>query len=278
MIFSRFRTLGILGCLALLLIPVIAPADEITVFAGSASQPPLEELAATWQQQTGNRVILHFGGSGTMLNQIRLTGAGDIYIPGSPDFLSKAQRFQLLDADAKILAYLLPAIIVPKGNPAKISGLNDLARPGLRVGMADPEGVCVGLYGVELLAFNHLLEKVRPNLVGMVESCAKAAAMIPLGQVDAVLGWREFGNWNPAASEVILLQPAQIPRIAYIPAAVIRTSTRKRAAGDFLRFLTGPEGAAVFARWGYITDEAEIRRLAPRAKLGGEYLLPGSWQ
>jgi molybdate transport system substrate-binding protein len=110
----------------------------VLVFAGSASQPPLEEAAAAFTKKTGIPVILHLGGSGTMLSQLRLTGRGDLYIPGSPDFLELARAQNLVEGDATILAYLVPAIIVAKGNPLGIHGLDDLARPGFGGGAGAP--------------------------------------------------------------------------------------------------------------------------------------------
>ncbi len=37
-------------------------------------------------------------------------------------------------------------IIVQKGNPKNIISLEDLTRPIISVGIADPEAVCIGLY------------------------------------------------------------------------------------------------------------------------------------
>ena len=76
------------------------PAEPVVVFAGSASQPPLEAAAEIFQAKTGIPVTLYLGGSGSMLNQIRLTGQGDLYIPGSPDFMDKARDFGLVDAES----------------------------------------------------------------------------------------------------------------------------------------------------------------------------------
>lgn len=263
----------------LLASPVFADAGPrpVMVFAGSAAQPPLEEAAAAFEKQTGIAVVLHLGGSGTMLSQLRLTGRGDLYIPGSPDFLELARAQHLVEGEATILAYLVPAIIVAKGNPLGIGGLADLARPGLRVGLADPEGVCVGLYAVEVLMANGLAERVRPNLRGQVESCARAAAMIPLGMVDAVLGWREFAAWNPAAMEAVPLRPEQIPRLAFIPAVRVRGAGNPTGAAAFTAFLASPEGAAIFRKWGYLTRQDEVRPLAPAARIGGSYRLPPEW-
>lgn len=249
----------------------------VVVFAGSASQPALEEAANSFEKKFGIPITLHLGGSGTMLSQIRLTGQGDLYIPGSPDYMAKAREFDLVDGNVTTLAYLIPAILVAKGNPLQIKSLQDLARPGLRVGMADSASVCVGLYAVELMQANRLAEKIRPNLLGQVESCAKTAAMLPLGTVDAVLGWREFAAWNPQVMEAVLLKPEEIPRLAYIPAARLRRAANPHAAEAFMAYLKSEEGQAIFRKWGYFTKEAEALKLAPAARIGGTYNLPEGW-
>ncbi len=247
------------------------------VFAGSASQPPLEEAAKVFEEKFGIPITLHLGGSGSMLSQILLSGQGDLYIPGSPDYMEKAREFDLIQGKETILAYLVPAILVPKGNPQQINKLKDLTKPGLRVGMAEPGSVCVGLYAVEIIQANDLDKKIRPNLRGQVESCAKAAAMLPLGTVDAVLGWREFASWNPQAMEAVLLNPKEVPRLAYIPAARLRRAANPDGAEDFVTYLKSEEGQAIFRKWGYFTEEKDARKLAPKARIGGTYDLPEGW-
>jgi molybdate transport system substrate-binding protein len=254
-----------------------APAQTLLVFAGSASQPPLEEAAKSFEKKYGIKISLHLGGSGAMLSQIRLTGLGDLYIPGSPDYMLKAKEFDLIVGEETRLAYLVPAILVPKGNPQQIRTLKDLTRPDVRVGIADPGSVCVGLYAVEILHANGLENQIRPNLHGQVESCAKTAAMLPLGTVDAVLGWREFAAWNPQAMEAILLKPQEIPRLAYIPAARLRQAKNPENAKAFVAYLKSAEGQAIFRKWGYFTEEENARKLAPTADIGGTYDLPEGW-
>ncbi len=251
--------------------------SPVVVFAGSASQPPLEEAAKAFEEKTSIPVVLHQGGSGAMLSQIRLTGQGDVYIPGSPDYMDKALEFKLVAETPKTIAYLVPALIVAKGNPLKIQHLDDLRRKELRIGLADPDGVCVGLYAIEILKANDLLEKVRPNLKGMVESCAKVAAMIPLNQVDVVIGWREFAAWRPEAMDAITLKKAEIPRLAYIPGALLIGAKNPRGAKSFLSYLTSREGQSIFQKWGYLTNEAEARQFAPEALIGGTFSLHEVW-
>lgn len=262
----------------LLLLPGWLMAAEITVFAGSASQPPLEEAARAFEELTGIQVVLHLGGSGTMLNQIRLSRTADLYIPGSPDFMEKAKKLELVDSSSEqILAYLVPALNVVKGNPQRIQNLNDLLRPGLKIGIADPDAVCVGLYAVELLEHAGLADEVRQNLTARVESCAKTAALIALQATDVTLGWREFSGWNPDKIESILLPPEQIVRLAYIPGALVKTAPHAEDAERFLAFLSSDQGREIFNRRGYLTDEADARQFAPQARIGGEYILPEGW-
>jgi molybdate transport system substrate-binding protein len=93
-------------------------------------------------------------------------------------------------------------------------------------------------------------------------------------KVDAVIGWNVFSRWNPEKIDTVLLKPHEIPRIAYIPAAVSTYSQDKKNAKKFINFLASPQGQKIFAKEGYITTEKEARIYAPNAEIGGEYKLP----
>jgi molybdate transport system substrate-binding protein len=80
---------------------------------------------------------------------------------------------------------------VQTGNPKNISTLADLAKPGLKLAIANPESVCVGLYAVEIIEKDmSAAEKTafRANLLNYTDSCDKTATAIALKQVDAVIG------------------------------------------------------------------------------------------
>lgn len=253
--------------------------NSITAFVGSASKPPVEEAAQAFKEKTGIQVYLNFGGSGTMLSQIELSQSGDLYIPGSPDYIAKAEQKGVIDpASVKKIAYLIPVIAVPHGNPKNIRSLADLARPGIEVGIGNPEAVCVGLYAIEILDYNHLLADAGKNIVVHAESCERTATLISLKSVDAVIGWDVFHNWDPDNIDVIYLSPEQLPRIAYIPSAITKFTRDRVSAQKFLDFLVSKPGQDIFQKWGYITTEEEARKFASQAKIGGEYQLPESYR
>ena len=138
----------------------------VTAFVGSASKPAMEEAAAAFEEETGIRVYCNFGGSGTLLSQIELSQSGDLYIPGSQDYMAKAEKKSVIDsASVEKIAYLVPTIGVQHGNPKNIQTLAELAGPGIEVGIGNPEAVCLGLYAVEILEYNHLLADVSKNIV-----------------------------------------------------------------------------------------------------------------
>lgn len=253
--------------------------QTLELFVGSATKPATEEVAKLFEEKYGVNLELHFGGSGAMLSQMKVTGRGDIYLPGSSDFMEMAKREgAVLPQSERTVVYLIPAISVQKGNPKNIQSLEDLARPDVTFAIADPETVCVGLYAAEILDKAGLAQTLRPKIATYAESCEKTAQLIALKSVDAVIGWSVFQYWAPEDIETVYLRPDQIPRIGYVPIAISNSSKQPALAQQFIDFVTSGEGKAVYAKWHYLVTEEEARRFAPQAKVGGEWQLPEDWR
>jgi molybdate transport system substrate-binding protein len=255
------------------------PQRTLELFVGSATKPVLEEAAQAFEKQASVKVLLHVGGSGKVLGELALSRRGDLFLPGSSDYmeLAKAQGLVVAESERRV-AFLVPAINVPAGNPKKIASLQDLARPGLRVGIARPDAVCVGLYAVEVLERAGLASAVKQNIVTHAESCEKTAQLVALGSVDAVLGWDVFHHWQPDKIDTVLLAPNQVARIGYIPVAVTTFAADRALARQFVDFLAGDAGLAIFSRWHYLTSVDEARALTRAdAPVGGVWSLPAGW-
>jgi len=257
--------------------------ESLLVFAGAASKPPTEEAARAFEKKTGVKVDLVFGGSGFVLSQMMLAKKGDIYFPGSSDFMEVAKKKGAVIAETeRKVVYLVQAINVQKGNPKRIRTLLDLARPGLRIAIANPEGVCVGLYAVETIEKEFsAAEKAafKKNLVNYTESCEKTATAVSLKTVDAVIGWSVFQHWDPARIETIPLKKSEISRIGYIPAAVSSYSWNKERARQFIDFLLSGEGKAIYRKYHYFMSPEEANTwIGAKKPVGGEYALPAEWR
>ena len=268
--------------LAALSLAFRAETPRLLVFAGSASKPPTQEAARAFTQKTGISVDLVFGGSGYVLSQMKLTRKGDLYFPGSSDYMEIAKRQHLVDPKSeKIIVYLVPAITVAKGNPKQIHSLEDLTRPGIKVAIANPDGVCLGAYAVEILEKNFTPEQKKAfqkNLINYTASCAKTATAVSLHQVDAVIGWRVFGHWDPKRIETIPIKASRLVRIGTIPIAVSRFSCHPELAKRFIDFLLSPEGRKIFAKYHYFPSaQAAEKWIGAKKPVGGEYEVPKEW-
>jgi len=256
--------------------------EEIYVFAGAASKPPTEEAAKAFETKTGAKVNLTFGGSGFVLSQMTLAKKGDIYFPGSSDYMEIAKKKGLVFPETeKYVVYLAPAINVQKGNPKGIRSLKDLLQPGLKVAIANPEGVCVGLYAVEIIERNMKADEkaaLKKNLINYTESCEKTATAISLKAADAVIGWSVFQHWDPERIQTIPLKKEEIPRIGYIPIAISQFTTNRTLAQKFIDFLLSNEGRAIFKKYHYfMTSEEASAWIGEKKPVGGEYALPKEW-
>lgn len=257
--------------------------DSIMIFAGAASKPALEEIAKNFEEETKVKVHLNFGGSGFVLSQMMLAKKGDIYFPGSSDFMEKAKSLGVvLPETEKKVVYLVPAIVVQKGNPKKIKSLKDLTRDGVRVIIANPRDVCVGLYAVEIIESALTREekiKLRKNIINYTESCEKTATAISLKTADVAIGWRVFKYWDPERIDIIPLDKSEIRRIGYISIAVSKYSKDKKLAMQFINYITSDKGKGIFKKYNYFSSPNDaFNWIGERKKIGGEYILPGDWQ
>ena len=262
--------------------PTAHAASELMVFAGAASKPPTEEAAKAFEEKHKIKVLLTFGGSGFVLSQMLLGHKGDLYFPGSSDFMEVAKRKGAVFPETEqIVVYLVPAINVQKGNPKNIRTLRDLSRPGLKIAIANPETVCVGTYAVEIVERNlSPSEKgsFLKNLVNYTESCEKTATAVSLKTVDAALGWRVFQYWDPDRIETIPLPSSQIVRVGYIPIAISKFTSDRKTSQQFIDFLVSGDGKDIFRKYKYfMSTEEAFAYIGEKKPVGGEYEVPKEW-
>ncbi len=268
---------------ALLLVAPCSAEERLLFMAGAASKPVVEDLAKSFEEKTGIKVDVNIGGSGMLLSQMKLSKQGDVYFPGSIDFIEKAKSEGMIDESTVTpIVYLVPAICVPKGNPKQIKTLKDLCRPGLKVVIAHPESVCLGVFAVELFEkFFSPEEKkaVRENIVSYAESCEKTASQIPLRTCDAIIGWSVFENWNPDLITTVKLESSEIVRISYLAVSTTKFAKNPKAAQQFIDFMKSPEGLEYFKKFNYFTTpEDALRYVGEKKPVGGvAYTVPPEW-
>ena len=247
-----------------------AEKHALLVYAGAGFRPPLEDAAAAFEQSRGTHVELTFAGSGCLLAQAELAGRGDVFVPGEMHYLEKAQERGIAGQAVRI-AYLAPVIAVRKGNPKEVHGLADFTRPGVRVGLGDPQSVAIGLVGERWLQATlgeSGLDGVHANVTTRALNVNELGSQLSLGAIDAAIVWDVTVSLFPDLESVVPENAREYRTL--IAGSVLSMSKQPQLATEFLAFLTSEEGRAIFRARSYEPYEEES--LAGADALDGEAL------
>ncbi|HHU85441.1 MAG: substrate-binding domain-containing protein [Pelotomaculaceae bacterium] len=227
--------------------------QQKTLFAyvGAGLKEPVTELAAIYEQETGVKVELTFNNTGALLGQLDTVKKGDIYMPGGMSYLDKAKKKGHIDEIVGPVAVHAPVIITPRGNPAGISSLMDLARPGVKVILPEKEATAMGQAAFKMFNRLGIAEQVEKNVLAYVETAPKVSTSIMMGQGDA--GIAEYNNAVNCKDKVDMIEiDESINIVDEVPCASLIYSGNKEETKKFLEFMKN-EGPAVFAKHGFKT-------------------------
>lgn len=220
-------------------------------YVGAGLKEPVTELAAIYEQKKGVKVELTFNNTGALLSQLDTVKKGDIYMPGGMSYLEKAKGKGHIEDIVGPIAAHTPVIVTPKGNPAEIYTVMDLARPGIKVILPEKEATAMGQAAFKIFNRLGIAEQVEKNVQAYVETAPKVIATIMMGQGDA--GITEYSNVANNKDNLDLIEIDESVNIVdEIPCASLIYSDNKEETKKFLEFMKN-EGPAVFAKHGFKT-------------------------
>ncbi len=180
-----------------------------------------------------------FGSSNSLAEQVRRGAPFDVYLSASPVYTQALQREGLARKPVAFATNSL-VVIVPRGNPAKIKTVFDLAkRPTLKLVVAGPK-VPIGLYTREVLKRLGLL-RVLKRTVSLEPDVKGIVGKVALGQADA--GFAYLTDVAPVASRVRAVRiPARAQPTVVYELAIAADPNELAAAQDFVIAVLGPDG------------------------------------
>jgi molybdate transport system substrate-binding protein len=223
------------------------PAGTVTVLAAASLSGPLDEAAAAFEtQHPGVDVVISYGGSSALAQQIVEGSPADVFFSANESTMATVTNEGLTIDPAVVLTNVLE-IAVPTGNPGGVTGLDDFARPELVIALCDPVVPC-GSAAAKLLG----LAGVTPSVDTLEEDVKAALAKVALGEVDAALVYRTDVL---AAGEAV--EGIEVPEAAQVvnayPVALLTAAPNPEAAQAFIDYLTSKEGVDVFTAAGFGT-------------------------
>lgn len=213
----------------------------------------MDPIGEVYRQKTGVRVDFAYGGAGTLLAQLAFSKIGDLYMPGELFYLQQAEQ-QGLILDKRTVCYFVPVLAVQKGNPKGLQSLQDLARPGLEVGLGDPEALAIGPTTQRILDRAGIREAVEKNVVFRAGCIPELANALKLKTIDAAILWDATAFQNREDVDVIEILK-EWNELAVVLVGILRCAHDVEAARKFMEFLTSPEAQAIFQAHGYTTEK-----------------------
>jgi molybdate transport system substrate-binding protein len=253
------RLPAVLGTLTLLSACGSAPHEPgggpLHVSAAVSLTEALQAAAAKWQAR-GHEVTLNFAASNVLARQISEGAPVDVFFSADEVQMARLVDGGLVDpADRVDLLGNQLAVITPRGRPlpGRLPGV--LAADAVkRIAIGDPQGVPAGVYARDWLTSAGLWRQVQSKIVPAV-SVRAALAAVEAANADAGIVYRTDIVSHDAVTLAYAVPPSEGPRIVY-PVAIVKRSSNRDAARDFVSFLQGAEGRAVFEAAGFSTFPA----------------------
>lgn len=223
-----------------------AEGGEVTVFAAASLTEAFRDAARAFRETDGGRrVVLNLAGSQALAAQIVAGAPADLFASADAAQMKRVGGEGLLAARPVVFAENGLALVTEPGNPRRIEGLADLARPRLAVVLAAPE-VPVGGYARAALEE----ADVRVEPVSLEMDVKQVLAKVALGEADAGIVYRSDVRAAGAAVRGVEL-PSRVDQRALYRIGVLTAAARPDGARRFVAFLRSPSGRRILRSHGF---------------------------
>ncbi len=234
-------------------------SGDVVVFAASSLTDAFKELASEFQKAYPHaRAVFSFGGSSQLAIQLVNGAHADVFASADQDQMDVVERGHALAGAQQVFVRNRLMVIAPHDNPADVSSLQDLARPGLKI-VGAQSSVPIGYYTSQLLksasasaAYGaDFQQRVERNVVSREDTVRQIVAKVQLGEGDAAVVYVTDVSPQLADQFVRIALPEDLQVTATYPLAV--GNGRNRAGGEaFVAFVESPPAQSILARWGFL--------------------------
>ena len=223
---------------------------ELHMYCGAGIRPPVEKLTRLFEQRNpGVKINVAYAGSGCCLAQLTFARRGDLYMPGEDFYLDQAARRGFL-IERKHVAYFVPVILVAKGNPKKITKLQDLLREDVKVAIGEPEACAGGMLAKQMFERLGLWEAFQRRSARRSLNIPELGYWVSIGAVDASIVWMAQARQFSKYCDYVPI-PAHLHGPVDISIALLKFTEHPKEARAFMDLLASAEGQKVFEEQGY---------------------------
>ena len=274
--FLKHLGVGALGAAAVVASPLdgqAADAGSLQVWSCGGLAEAMRPAHEAYKATTGVS-IAYTGAFAGALGKSLLSGSGTTEVfAGRVLQLAQNLRKSGKMLFFKPLCFTSYGIAVPKGNPGKLAGIEDLSRKGLRLAMAPLASPPGGQAVMGILKASGLAEKILPNVLDKRATCVQRTVdLVASGGADAMLVEKRITRMPSYQNR---LDFVEIPETLFpagpltFTVGVMRDAHDKALAEAYVTWLTGAEGQAFFEHAGFIPARSQKGQELV-ARLGGK--------
>ena len=231
---------------------------EVTVFAAASLNDAFEAMGQQFEAaHPGVQVTFNFAGSQQLAQQLAQGAPGDVFASANEQQMAAVVASgRIGDGAAETFADNRLVVALPPDNAAGLARLEDLARPGVRLALAD-EAVPAGRYALAFLERaseepaldNDFRQRVLENVVSYEQNVRTVLTKVALGEADAGIVYAS----DAAAAEVETVAiPERLNPMASYPIAPLADAERPELARAFVAFVLSSRGQGTLAAYGFI--------------------------
>ncbi len=227
-------------------LPASSVAEVTLTVAAAADLASLQPNLSSSFRQSHPDITIRFvtEASGALTQQIENGAPYDVFLSANAQFVDRlASERKLLPESVRPYAEGRLGVLWRDGKPHDIK---DLQQAWVRfVALANPKLAPYGLAAQQALEHAGIWEAVRQKVV-YGENVRQALQLFESGNADAVITADSLLKGRSPQ-----LIPADWHRPILQKTGIVAGTKNLRAADAFLKFLTGPAGQAVFAKYGF---------------------------
>lgn len=228
-----------------------AHAGDLVVSAAASLTNAFKDVAQAYEKEhAGTKVILNFGASDVLLQQIVKGAPADVFASADQKAMDKAVEEKAVKPESRVdFAANQIVLIVPTDSKANITALKDLTRDDVkRIAYGNPASVPVGRYTQGALQTAGLWDAVQAKSV-LAQNVRQSLDYVSRGEVDAGFVFATDAAVMPDKVKVAVRVPSQTP-VTY-PIAVTARDTAAKEAKSFVAYVMSPAGQEILSRYGF---------------------------
>ncbi len=237
-------------------VPFPENAGTVTIFAAASLTDAFTEVETTLEAANpGLDIVNNFAGSQALVTQLTEGAPADVAAFASNTAMSNAIEAGTVTAEPQTFVENLLTVVVPADNPAGISSAADLAKPGIKLVLAQEE-VPVGGYSRESICNmaadtatygDDFVANVAGNVVSEEDNVRAVLSKVALGEADAGIVYT-----SDVTDDVVAIAiPETVNEIATYPIAPVAAGNQDAAAA-YISYILSPDGQAILESYGFI--------------------------